>query len=85
MTFPKPIRLDVDNWICMRTDPVLPKAGIQRLRDRAGAEKYLLIKWDTDPAKRALMGVYASLEQANELVLYDTPKGGPDGPPNGRS
>ncbi|WP_157509307.1 hypothetical protein [Glaciibacter superstes] len=84
MTIPKPIRYDVDTWLCMRTDPVLPKAAIQRLRDRSGAEKYLLIKWDLDPAKRALMGVHDSLERANELVVYDNPKGGPDGPPIGR-
>ena len=84
MPFPKPIRVEVDLWLCMRTDLVLPKAGIQRLRDRSGVEKYLLIKWDIDPAKRALMGVYGSLDQANDLVLYDEPKGGPDGPPNGK-
>ena len=28
MPFPKPIRYDVDTWLCMRTDPVLPKAAI---------------------------------------------------------
>jgi hypothetical protein len=84
MTFPKPIRYEADNWLVMRTDPVLPKAAIQRLRDRGGVEKYLLVKWDLDPAKRALMGVYESLDKANEMVLFDNPQGGPTGPSNGR-
>jgi hypothetical protein len=84
MTFPKPIRYDIDTWLVMRTDPVLPKALIQRLRDRSGAEKYLLIKWDLDPSKRVLMGAHESLEKANGLVLFDNPPGGPSGPPNGR-
>ena len=44
----------------------------------------MLIKWDIDPKKRALMGVYESLEKANDLVRFDNPHGGPDGPPNGR-
>jgi hypothetical protein len=83
LSFPKPIRYDVDTWLVMRTDPVLPKAAIQRLRDRGGVEKYLLVKWDLDPTKRALMGVYESLEKANDMVLYDNPEGGPTGPPNG--
>ena len=84
MPLPKPIRYDVDTWLCMRTDPVLPKAAIQRLRDRSGEEKYLLVKWDLDPTKRTLMGMYESMEKANDLVRFDNPRGGPAGPPNGR-
>jgi hypothetical protein len=82
LAFPKPIRYDVDTWLCMRTDPVLPKAAIQRLRDRGGVEKYLLVKWDLDPTKRALMGVYESLEKANEMVLFDNKDVTPGLPPN---
>jgi hypothetical protein len=84
MSLPKPIRYDVNTWLVMRTDPVLPKAVIQRWRDRHGVEKYLLVKWDLDPAKRVLMGMYESLEKANEMVRFDNPQGGPTGPPNGR-
>jgi hypothetical protein len=81
--FPKPIRVDVDLWLVMRSDAVLPKAGIQRLRDKDGTERYLLIKWDIDPADRVLMGIYASLEKANDMVLYDNTQGGPtELPPN---
>lgn len=76
MAFPKPIRFDADTWLCMRNDPVLPKAVIQRVHHAEG-DKYLLFKWDTDPAKRMLMSVVDSLERANELVKYDPP------PPNG--
>jgi hypothetical protein len=80
--FPKPIRVDVDLWFVMRSDPVIPKAGIQRLRDKDGTERYLLIRWDIDPAKRVLMGVHESLEKANDLVLYDVQKSEQRLPPN---
>lgn len=83
MAFPKPIRYDIDTWLCMRTDPVLPKAVIQRAHAVDG-DKYLLFKWDLDPAKRLLMNVCESLEKANDLVLFDVKQGGPDGPANGR-
>jgi hypothetical protein len=69
----------------MRTDPVLPKAAIQRLRGKDGSDRYLLIRWDIDPVRRALMGVYDTLEKANEMVLYDNGQHGPSGPPNGRT
>ncbi len=73
MTFPKAIRYDIDTWLVMRTDPVLPKAVIQRVHATDG-DRYLLHQWDLDPAKRILRGVYESLERANELVLYDKPR-----------
>jgi hypothetical protein len=82
--FPKPIRVDVDFWLVMRTDAVLPKAGIQRLRDQGGDERFLVIKWATDPTKRVLMGIHPTLEQANDMVLFDNVDRGPKGPPNGR-
>ncbi|MGO4105042.1 hypothetical protein AB4Y63_13900 [Leifsonia sp. YAF41] len=82
MPFPKPIRVDVDNWACHAQRPVIPKAGIQRLRDKDGAERYLLIKWDIDRAKRVLMGVHDSLEKANDMVLYDVVQSEQRLPPN---
>lgn len=82
MPFPKPIRVDVDLWLVMRSDPVLPKAGIQRLRDKDGAERFLLLKWDVEPAKRVLMGVHHSLEKANDMVLYDVKQEESRLPPN---
>jgi hypothetical protein len=85
VSFPKPIRYDIDTWLVMRTDPVLPKAAIQRLRGKDGSDRYLLIRWDIDPVRRALMGVYDTLEKANEMVLYDNGQHGPSGPPNGRT
>lgn len=82
MTFPKPIRVEADLWLVMRSDASIPKAGIQRFRDRKGVEQYLLIKWDLDPAKRVLMGVHDSLEKANSLVLYDVQQTEQRLPPN---
>jgi hypothetical protein len=74
MSRPIPIRFDSDTWIVMRTDPAVPKAVIQRLRDRKGVSQYLLVKWDLNPEKRQLMGVHSSLEAADAKVLWDTPK-----------
>jgi hypothetical protein len=70
----------------MRDDNVLPKAVIQRFTDRKGVDKYLLVQWDLDPAKRRLMAVCDSLEKAHRLVLYDhsIPGGYSQRPPNPR-
>jgi hypothetical protein len=68
---PKPIRYDLDTWLIMRTDPVIPKAVVQRVRDKDGGDRYLLFKWDLDPVKRQLMNVCASLDRAESLVRYD--------------
>jgi hypothetical protein len=72
MSFPKPIRYDVDTWLIMRNDPVLPKAIITR-QTQDGREYYRVVTWDLDPAQRTLVGRYASLEEANAAVRYDLP------------
>lgn len=84
MTRPKPIRLDHDRWAVMRDSPTLPKAIIQRVKDKGGVDRYLVIKWDLNPAEQRLMAVCDSLQRADELVLWDnTPIVGYwDGPPN---
>jgi hypothetical protein len=83
MNMPKPIRLDQDTWLLMRSDPVVPKAVVQRVHSRNG-DRFLLFKWALDPAQRRLTNVVDSLERANELVLFDVPRSGRPGPPNGR-
>ncbi|NYJ18311.1 hypothetical protein [Glaciibacter psychrotolerans] len=85
MALPKPIRFDLDTWLCMRTDPALPKAVIQRVHGTDGSDRYLLFKWDLDPKKRVLMGVHESLDKANDLVRFDTGNPGPDLPPGMRA
>lgn len=60
---PWSIRYDVDTWLCMRNDPVLPKAIIKRVwatDKRTGQElmKFRAVTWDLDPAKRTLIGYY---------------------------
>lgn len=81
-TIPQPIRVDVDMWICMRNDPELPKAAIQRVHTPEG-DRFLLYKWDVDPAKRVLRGMYDSLDKANTLVRFDPPQNAtPSAPPS---
>lgn len=70
----QPIRYDADTWLCMRNDPIAPKAVIRRYKDVKRGDVYLIIRWDLDPAKRLLMASAGSLEQANELVRYDSPQ-----------
>jgi hypothetical protein len=55
----------------MRNDPVVPKAVIQRVRHKDGADRYLVFRWDLEPALRRLMSVCDTLEQADELVRYE--------------
>lgn len=84
---PRPIRYDVDTWIVMRNDAVIPKAVIQRVHAREGdGDRYMVFAWDPlDTTKRRLMGVKETLEDANEFVNYDTPlrTGSPSTAPNG--
>lgn len=72
-TLPQPIRVDIDMWVCMRNDAVLPKASIQRVHTPEG-DRFLLYKWDVDPAKRVLRGMHDSLDKANALVRFDPPQ-----------
>jgi len=72
---PKPIRYDGDTWLCMRNDPVVPKAIIRRFRDVKRGAVFLVIRWALDPAEQQLMASAPSLERANELVRFDPPKG----------
>ncbi|WP_431030709.1 hypothetical protein [Plantibacter sp. RU18] len=68
MTRPRPIRYDVDTWFVMRNDPEIPKAIIERRRDAAGGDVFLVSRWSLDAAERVLMSVQPSLEKADLLV-----------------
>jgi hypothetical protein len=81
---PKPIRVDLDTWFVMRNDPVIPKACIERRRDRGGEDVFFVIAWDLDPKNRVLMTIAPTLERADDLVLYDVKRDtSRDRPPNG--
>lgn len=82
---PKPIRFDVDTWLCVRNDPVHPKAIIERRRDGRGDDVFFVLRWDPDPGARVLMGTTPTLERADLMVRWDLPskRDGRDGPPNG--
>lgn len=78
MDTPRPIRYDYDTWLCMRNDPVLPKAIIKRVhvvdkRTNQRVEKYRAVSWDLDPTKRKLIGYFNDVGAANEAVRYDIP------------
>ena len=76
MNLPKPIRYDHDTWLCIRSEPALPKALIRRLRDRHDVETYLVLKWDLNPANQTVMASTSTLEKANSLVQFDKPSTG---------
>ena len=78
MVFPWPIRYDTDTWLCMRNDPVLPKAIIRRVWvvDSSTGQKLMkfrAVSWDLDPKKRTLIGYYNDVGEANNAVRYDIP------------
>jgi hypothetical protein len=81
MSPPKPIRISRVEWVCMRNDPVLPKAVIRlvTVRERHGGsegppcERYRVVTWAPDSADRLLVGYFASLAEANAAVRYDIP------------
>lgn len=81
MSPPKPIRISRVEWVCMRNDPVLPKAVIRlvTVRERRGTdegppcERYRVVTWAPDSADRLLVGYFDSLAEANAVVLFDIP------------
>jgi hypothetical protein len=78
---PKPIRISRVEWVCMRNDPVLPKAVIRlvTVRPRVNGlegppcERYRVVTWAPDSADRLLVGYFDSLQAANAAVRYDIP------------
>lgn len=84
VTHPRPLRYDVDTWLCMRNDPEHPKALIQRRRDGRGDDVFFVHRWSLDPAERVLMGTVPTLERADQMVRWDLPtkSDGRNGPPN---
>ncbi|RUR03405.1 hypothetical protein ELQ94_02360 [Labedella endophytica] len=89
MSPPKPIRISRVEWVCMRNDPVLPKAVIRLVtvrerrsgrdgdgcgdEDGPAVERYRVVTWAPDSADRLLVGYYATLAEANAAVRYDIP------------
>jgi hypothetical protein len=68
---PRPIRYDIDTWLLMRDDPVLPAAIIVRLRGPGSQEFFVAVCWDLDHEKRRMIGRYATLQNADAAVLYE--------------
>ena len=76
---PWPIRYDTDTWLCMRNDPVLPRAIIKRVHvtdNRTGLKviKFRAVTWDLDPKKRMLIGYFNDVGEANDAVRFDIPR-----------
>jgi len=70
---PKHLRYDVNTWIVVRADPVLPAAIITRQRTAEGVEYFRAVTWDLDPEQRLLIGRSATLGGADNLVRYPQP------------
>ena len=71
---PRPIRYDVNTWIVLRHDPVLPAAIITGRKTAEGIEFFRAVTWDLDPEKRLLIGRSATLGGADNLVRYNNPR-----------
>ncbi|TDP91704.1 hypothetical protein EDF62_2323 [Leucobacter luti] len=64
------IMYDTDTWLVLRDNPASPAAVISRITDTGGAERYLLLKWELDPAARRMVGIYTSLREAGDAVPW---------------
>lgn len=75
---PKPIRVSRVEWVCMRNDPVIPKAVIRLVvvTPPSGGDQvqaYRVVTWAEESRDRKLVGYYESLQDANSVVLFDVP------------
>ena len=78
-----PIRIAEGEWVLMRGSNQEPAAVVRTVRmgPRAGLF-YRVVTWAPTSAGRALVGYFATLEEADRSVLFDT-HAPPKGPPNG--
>lgn len=67
------ITVDQDTWLIMREFPQHPKAVIHRVVDTAGEERFLVLTWLPDPAKRRMVGIFPSLSEADRAVPWPSP------------
>jgi hypothetical protein len=74
---PGPIMFDNKTWIVMRSHPTLPSGIIAHLEvtDPRGNKvwKYRAVRWAADSKRRALIGYYDSLDQADAAVTNVRP------------
>lgn len=89
MTKPAPIRLDADTWVIMRGAKDRPAAIVNRVTDTHGTSKFLVMRWELDPAKRRMHGIFPTLQAADDSVPFDNAaeiaraQRATSGPPNG--
>ena len=67
------ITVDADTWLIMREFPQHPKAIVHRVTDTSGEERFMVLTWYPDPAKRRMAGIYRSLSEADAAVPWPTP------------
>lgn len=65
------IQIDACTWVVMREPKDHPVAIIEHVPSVAGVSKYLLRRWHPDPARRPLIGLFGSVEEANRQVKWD--------------
>lgn len=70
-----------DLWVVIRESMEHPKAIIQQVTARDQTARYLLFTWDVEPSRRRLHGMYDTLEEANWVVKWPSPKPDPPGAP----
>lgn len=67
------IQIGTDTWIIMREYREIPKAIVHRLTATNGESKYMLMTWEPIAADRRLVGMHASLDDADKAVPWPNP------------
>ncbi|UOQ60400.1 hypothetical protein MUN76_15430 [Leucobacter rhizosphaerae] len=79
------IIVDACTWLILREFPQHPKAVVHKMTDTTGEDRYLLMTWDADPAKRRMVGIHKTLGEAEKAVPWPSNQGvTPPLPPRGR-
>ncbi|WP_449281266.1 hypothetical protein [Leucobacter sp.] len=78
MPRPVPIEVDLNTWLIMRTNPTQPSALVERVTHENGITRYMLFTWSSNPTARRLIGVFDSLDAANEDVPHSESRGSRD-------
>ena len=62
------IQADTHTWLVLREFPQHPKAIIHLMTDTTGDDRYILMTWHPEVARRRMVGIHPSLEQAEAAV-----------------
>ncbi|QIK63824.1 hypothetical protein G7068_11960 [Leucobacter viscericola] len=64
------IQIETNVWVVLREFRQQPKAVIHKITDTTGADRYMVMRWEPDPAQRRMTGIYNDLTEAEKTVPW---------------